>query len=325
MTTAKKLCYHAFALLGTTLLLCGSCKKEHEKNVPVLSTAEVTGITSKTAMSGGNISDDRGAIVTSRGVCWSTSHNPTITDSKTDDGDGAGSFTSTISGLEPNTNYYLRAYATNSSGTGYGSTMSFKTLRGAVDADGYVYYTVIIGGQEWFAENLRTTRYNDGTPILNVTDNSDWSNPSSGAYCWYDNDPANGNTYGALYNAYTVRTGKLCPTGWHVATDAEWTELTDYLGGKSVAGGKLKEAGTVHWDSPNTGATNETGFTALPGGYRDHQGTFKGIGYLGGWWSAPGGGPNICWYWGMRSHHEMMVRTSFSEITGYSVRCVRDK
>ncbi len=217
MTTAKKLCYYAFALLGATILLFSSCKKEHDKNVPVLSTAEVSGITQTRAISGGNISDDRGAIVTSRGVCWSTSHNPTIKDSKTDDGGGAGSFTSSISGLKPNTPYFVRAYATNSSGTGYGSTMLFTTLDKITDADGNTYSAVIIGKQMWFEENLKTTRYNDGTSIPNVTDFQKWRQLSTPAYCWYNNDPANGNTYGALYNAYAVRTGKLCPTGWHAA------------------------------------------------------------------------------------------------------------
>lgn len=147
-------------------------------------------------------------------------------------------------------------------------------LTGVVDAGGNVYTTVIIGNQEWFTENLRTTKYNNGTPIPNITSNSEWGNLTTGAYAWYDNDEA---TYkyaqGALYNWYAVETGNLCAAGWHVPTDAEWTTLTDYLGGASVAGGKLKATGTIEaetglWHDPNTGATNETGFTALPGGGR---------------------------------------------------------
>ncbi len=119
------------------------------------------------------------------------------------------------------------------------------------------------------AENLKTTKHNDGTSIPNVTDNTAWKNLVTPAYCWYNNDILNKTPYGALYNWYTVNTGKLCPSGWHVPTDSEWTILTTYLGGLSIAGGKLKETGTGHWLNPNTGATNETGFTALPGGYRD--------------------------------------------------------
>jgi uncharacterized protein (TIGR02145 family) len=137
------------------------------------------------------------------------------------------------------------------------------------DIEGNMYKTVTIGTQNWMAENLKTTKYKDGTAIPNVTDNTAWKNLIAPAYCWYNNDILNKTPYGALYNWYTVNTGKLCPSGWHVPTDEEWTVLSTYLGGLSIAGGKLKETGTGHWLNPNTGATNETGFTALPGGYRD--------------------------------------------------------
>lgn len=269
--------------------------KTHGISMPVLTTMAVTDITQTTAISGGEITSDGGATVTARGVCWSTSQNPTISDSKTEDGTGAGSFTSSISGLVPNTGYYVRAYATNSAGTGYGSAMSFTTLEeatGAVDADGNVYSTVVIGNQEWFAVNLKTTKYNNGTPIPNVTSNSDWGNLTTGAYAWYENNEATyKNAYGALYNWYAVNTGNLCPTGWRVPTDAEWTTLANYVGGESVAGGKLKSTRTApdahpRWESPNTGATDEYGFSALPGGYRSGSGGFSSIGGNGNWWSS---------------------------------------
>ncbi len=154
------------------------------------------------------------------------------------------------------------------------------------DIDGNVYHTVTIGTQVWLVENLKTTRYNDGTSIPLVTDSAAWSNADTSAYCWYNNDIANKNTYGALYNWFTVNTGKLAIAGWHIPTDAEWTTLTDYLGGESIAGGKLKETGTTHWRSPNAGATNESGFTALPGGHRDVNGTFSAMGDDGFWWSV---------------------------------------
>ena len=157
--------------------------------------------------------------------------------------------------------------------------------QGVTDYDGNHYSSVLIGSQIWMAENLKTIKYNDGTAIPLVTDATEWSNLTTHGYCWYNNDEATyGDTYGALYNWYTVETGNLCPTGWHVPTDAEWTELIDYLGGESVAGGKLKETGTTHWNSPNPGATNETGFTTLPGGYRaDFNGSSGDIGN-GGYW-----------------------------------------
>ena len=175
------------------------------------------------------------------------SHN-----SKTTDGSGTGTFTSSITGLTAGTTYYVRAYATNSAGTGYGNDISFTTQQGGVgnvtDDDGNVYHSVTIGTQVWMVENLKTTKYNDGTSIPLVTDATDWHNLLTPGYCWNNNDEATYKaTYGALYNWYTVNTGNLCPTGWHVPGDAEWTTLTTYLGGEDVAGGKLKEVGITHW------------------------------------------------------------------------------
>ena len=157
------------------------------------------------------------------------------------------------------------------------------------DIDGNVYKTVVIGTQTWLAENLRTTKYNDGTQIPNVTAKSQWDNLTTDAYCWYNNDPATYKaTYGALYNWYAVNTGKLCPTGWHVPSDAEWTTLTDFLGGEGYAGGKLKEKGTAHWVNPNVDATDEYGIKALPAGDRYPASGFEfyGIGEYCGWFSS---------------------------------------
>jgi len=136
------------------------------------------------------------------------------------------------------------------------------------DIDGNVYHAVTIGTQTWMVENLKVTKLNDGTSIPNVTALTAWNNLTTPGYCWYNNDIANKKLYGALYNWYNVSTGKLCPTGWHVPSVTEWTTLINYLGGESVAGGKLKETGTTHWVTPNTGATNTSGFTALPAGIR---------------------------------------------------------
>jgi uncharacterized protein (TIGR02145 family) len=160
------------------------------------------------------------------------------------------------------------------------------------DIKGNVYKTVIIGTQTWMAENLRTTKYNDDIAIPLVADESDWGELTTPGYCWYNNDEtANKATYGALYNWYAVDTASndskdVCPKGWHVPTDAECTVLTDYLGGAEVAGGKLKEVGFTHWSSPNTDATNESGFTALPGGGRGYDGVFMFSGDAGCWWSS---------------------------------------
>ena len=193
------------------------------------------------------------------------------------------------------------------------------------DADGNIYQTVTIGTQEWLAENLKTTKYNNGTSIPLKTTNAEWSNLSTPAYCWYNNDQATfGNTYGALYNWYTVKTGNLCPTGWHVPSDAEWTTLTDYLGGLNVAGGKLKETGTTHWHEPNHGATNESGFTALPGGLRYDDGTFFSIEYGGNWWSSTEYSSTNAWDRSVDFSVPAVGRFDDDKKWGLSIRCLKD-
>jgi uncharacterized protein (TIGR02145 family) len=193
------------------------------------------------------------------------------------------------------------------------------------DVDGNLYKTIKIGPQVWITENLKTTKYKDGTAIPLVADNTAWSNLTTPGYCWYTNNEAvHKATYGALYNWYVVSTGNLCPFGWHVPSNVEWTTLTDYLGGTIVAGGKLKETGTTHWASPNTGATNETGFTALPGGYRYLNGTFYYIGSYGFWWSATEIEATVAWSRNLYYSNSNVTRISFSEGNGFSVRCLRD-
>ena len=201
--------------------------------------------------------------------------------------------------------------------------VSYGTM---TDQDGNLYKTVTIGTQTCMAENLRTTKYNDGTTIPNVIDDFEWVTFKTGAYCNYNNTTSTNTiaTYGRLYNWYAVNTGKLAPAGWHVPTDAEWRELTDYLGGESVAGGKLKETGTTHWNTPNTGATNETGFTALPGGDRYGRGAVDGVGSLGYWWSATEGFAGNAWHRYMGYGNSNVGRNDSLKGLGFSVRCVRD-
>ncbi|MFA4907903.1 MAG: FISUMP domain-containing protein [archaeon] len=296
---------------------------------PDVSTAEVSEITSTTAKCGGTVTSDGGSAVTSRGVCWSTDQNPTVSDSKTTNGTGTGSFTSEITGLTAGTTYYVRAYATNSAGTGYGSAMPFgfyiHETGTVIDIDGNTYQTVKIGNQWWMAENLKVTHYRNGEAIPNVTDNTAWSNLTTGAYCNYENNSTNVDTYGRLYNWYAVDDSRnIAPTGWHVPTDAEWQTLVDYLGGESVAGGKMKETGTTHWRSPNTGATNESGFSALPGGYRHNDGTYNHVGYDGHWWSATEDGSNSARHRTLYYNHSDVYCLSYFKRAGFSLRCVRD-
>lgn len=195
-----------------------------------------------------------------------------------------------------------------------------------MDVDGNFYHTVTIGTQMWMAENLKTTRYNDGTEIPNIT-NAGWKYVTTGTYRNYNDDENYVNRYGRLYNWYAVKTGKLAPKGWHVATEEDWNTLTDYLGGDSLAGGKLKEATTLYWEIPNVGATNETGFNALPGGDYASIGDncyFHYLGYYGFWWSSA--------YDEEFAHGRFIYSNSnfiYSNLVeyymGFSVRCVKDK
>lgn len=296
---------------------------------PTISTDIVTNITSNSATSGGTVLFEGSSPVTIFGVCWSTIENPTTSNSKTQDGSGIWSFTTSLSGLTAGTKYYVRSYATNNAGTTYGNQVSFttSTLGTTVsDADGNVYSTVTIGTQVWMGSNLKTTKYNDNTAIPLVTDNIAWTNLSTPGYCWYNNDATTyKNTYGALYNWYTVNTGKLCPIGWHVPSEAQWTTLTNFLGGGVNAGGKLKEVGTTHWASPNTDATNVSNFTALPGGYRHLNSNYYSFGTFGVWWSSTFEATYTTPW-----QHSMSFDSGYEQVTstykqsGISVRCLKD-
>ncbi|MEE4215602.1 MAG: fibrobacter succinogenes major paralogous domain-containing protein [Bacteroidales bacterium] len=315
-------------IILTTLcifLMVLACKKEDPPGPPALTTDPVSEITYSGAIAGGTITDDGGEAVTSRGVCWSTSSNPTTADNKTEDGAGSGSFTSEITGLDPETPYYVRAYAVNNVGTSYGNEVSF-TSGALTDIDGNTYNTVTIGNQVWMQENLKVTKLNNGTQIPLVEDNDTWLHTDDPGYSWYDNDKDTyGDTYGAFYNWYAVNTGNLCPDGWHVATDDEWTALTDYLGGEGVAGGKLKETGTEHWESPNTGATNESGFSALPGGYRSNGGQYYSKGRRGSWYTSSAKDDTYVWRRDVNYDDAVVDRWNNNKNFGLYVRCIKDQ
>ncbi|MFZ4724629.1 MAG: FISUMP domain-containing protein [Paludibacter sp.] len=294
---------------------------------PIITTSIVNNTSKTSATCGGNITSDEGSPIISSGVCWSTSPNPTINNSKTTDGKGTGLFTSTLSGLIADCTYYVRAYAINGIGISYGNEVRFKTYRGEiVDIDGNVYNTVTIGNQIWMAENLKTTKYNDGTSIPLVTDAYLWSNLTTPGYCWYNNAIANKNIYGALYNWYAVNTAKLAPKGWHIPSDTEWTTLSTYLDG-SIAGGKLKDASTTYWTAPNTGATNETSFSALPGGIRGgNAGSFGDLTMNGYWWSSyTQNSISNAWFLSLLYNENFVYPGSFYKDNGISVRCVKDE
>jgi uncharacterized protein (TIGR02145 family) len=299
-----------------------------------LITSPIYSITQATAKCGLEITYNGGSTIINSGLCWSTSQNPTIADSKTIDG------YIWLFGLNEGTTYYVKAYATNSAGTAYGNQESFTTLSGGpiifnpnltystmTDIEGNVYKTILIGTQVWMAENLKTTKLNDNTTIPNVTGNAEWINLTSPGYCWYDNKETPYKAeYGALYNLFAANTGKLCPTGWHIPTDEEWYNLITFSGDENTAGIKLKETGTTHWESSNQdpAPTNETGFTALPGGSRsDNDGSFGWIGeYCNLWSTSLDIYPNYVAYLLWSSYTTNAYRKNTS---GFSVRCSKNK
>lgn len=308
---------------------------------PIVTTYSISDIGITSARSGGNVTSDGGSTVIVKGVCYSKNENPTATNLITTDGEGEGGFTSHMTDLEPNTTYYVRAYALNNVDYGYGNQRSFKTDAegGTVtDYDGNVYQTVQIGGQGWMAENLKTTHYSDGSPIPLVEDNSTWAGLASTAkaYCWYNNSTSNRDTYGGLYTWAAAMNGSatsgsnpsgvqgVCPSGWHMPSDSEWNELKNYLGGADVAGGKMKETGTAHWNSPNTAATNESGFTALAGGSRSYTGLFENMGIDAPFWSATQYTSGYAWNHVLNYDYASMVVGYGNKIRGREIRCVKD-
>jgi uncharacterized protein (TIGR02145 family) len=315
--------------------------------VPTLSTTAIYALASKTVNSGGNITDEGGAAVTVRGVCWSTSASPTVTDSKTVDGSGSGSFISALTGLTPNTTYNVRAYATNSAGTAFGNQVTFTTTIQVTDYDGNIYNTVKISNQLWTQENLKVLHFRNGDAIPNVTDGTAWSGLTTGAYCNYKNDISYITIYGRSYNSYaTIDNRNLCPAGWHVPTDSEWDALeasliaNGYNYDGSTTGNKIGKsiASSTGWDySSVTGAVgntdypdfrNKSGFTGLAAGFRDASGSFdyQGMNYFGMgavWWTTTESDPNSFWSHSIFNMGESTGNGADTKSAGFSVRCMQ--
>jgi uncharacterized protein (TIGR02145 family) len=192
------------------------------------------------------------------------------------------------------------------------------------DIDGNVYDVIAIGAQEWIGQNLKVTHFSDGSSIENITNSTSWVDTDTAAYCWYNNDISYKNSYGALYNWDAVDNGMLCPEGWHVPSDGDWDVLINFIGGENVAGGKLKEVGTTHWNSPNTGATNDYNYTALPGGMRDQSGNFNLIQDQAYFWSSTEAYPSSAWYRYLLKSSAKASRHHQGKMQGFSVRCIKD-
>jgi uncharacterized protein (TIGR02145 family) len=315
-------------------------------SVPTLTTTVISAITNTGATSGGDITSDGGGTVTARGVCYATTATPTILNSVTTNGAGIGPFTSPITGLQTGTVYYVRAYATNAAGTGYGAQQIFSTTFETgilIDQDGNHYTTAHIGAQWWMTQNLQATSLSDvgHTPIVNIVDPTNWMAQTTPARCWYNNNEATyGAAYGSMYNWFTVATGNLCPTGWHVPTDAEFQALEVYLG--MATGGLAGQVDAWGWRGTDQGTkmksttlwlnagngTNTSGFNAPPGGYRfAGDGSFANLGDLSYWWTATEdavGPTGTGWYRRMDGNQTGVYRATTAKTAGKYVRCVQN-
>ena len=294
-------------------------------DVPEVTTREVNNTGTFVISSGGIINS--GGLIQLAGVCWSTSPEPTTDDDKTEDQLIYSDFYSDPYGLLPGETYYLRAYAVNIAGVGYGNEFMFTMPEATVyDPDGNPYSSADIGTQTWLVENLKTTKYANGEVIPNLTVLEDWANATSGAWSYYENESLYDVPYGKLYNWFAVTDPRnVCPAGWHVPAESEWATLISFLGGNEVAGNALKETGIAHWQPYNDFATNNSGFTALPGGARS---TSIGISYpipsLGMFWSTtPVDSENAVGYY-LFDAYQSITRQGYENRTGLSVRCVKD-
>ena len=292
-------CIYQLIIVGIFLVFTMSCEKDEPiKEELSLITYPVGDITSRTAVCGGYITSDGGSAIIAKGVCWSTDQTPTIYNNKTDEGTGVGSYTSNLTSLTPNTKYYIRAYASNSIGTKYGSVVSFSTKNEItygimIDIDENTYKTVTIGTQVWMAENLKVTKYRNGDIIGTTTPYTlDISDENIPKYQWAaGGDESNVATYGRLYTYYAITdTRSIAPDGWHIPTYEEWTTLTDYLKNNDL--GYL--SGNWHWcyvlfwtndiEYYNQITSNSSGFSALASGFRYAGGGF--FGNTAEWWSS---------------------------------------
>jgi uncharacterized protein (TIGR02145 family) len=269
-------------------------------NGQVVTSAGVTGLTA--TLQSGSFATGNGSL--------------TYTITGTPSGSGTASFALNIGGK---TCVLTRTVSNPTSG--YGSNI--------IDVEGNSYKTVYIGTQQWMAENLKVSKYNDGTSIPNITVREDWSFLTSGAWSYYNNDATNNIKYGKLYNWYAVSpttngNKNVCPSGWHVPTDVEWTVLTDYLGGSNVAGGKMKEVGTISWQSPNTNANNGSLFTGLPGGHRDAIVNYINIFLKGSWWSSSEYDTKNGLSRYLSGSDGVAYRDGTNKKNGFSVRCLKD-
>jgi len=308
------------------------CEKENEEIVqPIMPKVEIFSLGSNAVTLKSDLVESKSPVV-SVGLCLSTSPNPTITNSNIRGYLCDSAMYCRVEHLIPNTQYYAKLYVINTDGTWYGDEFNFTTNATVADIDGNIYNTVTIGSQVWTVENLRTTRFNDGSGISYI--NTSWEDLQTAGFTYYDFSINNKPVYGLLYNWPTVSSNKLCPEGWHIPSDSEWKVLMENLGGEFIAGAMLKNSEPTTWAFSNPVANNLSGFSALPGGASSAViGVFTGLGYNGLWWTStieyPNGsdlGYNI--FWGVSHGSPSVLRNGFMNRAGsinfLSVRCIKD-
>jgi uncharacterized protein (TIGR02145 family) len=337
------------------LLSIHSCDKLDDQS-PVIKTDAITNLEDGSYKISGTLTLLGTEEINQHGICWNQSGLPDINGPATKLGpiSAPGEFSSIVSGLDVNKTYYTRAYVVANSVPFYGNEKAFiidpDTKNRVSDVDGNIYRTVKIGEQTWMAENLKVTRYADGTPIPYVPEKEGWFHllREDQGYCWYENYLALGAEFGALYSwpaASRDLYGSdlnpseiqgVCPDGWHLPSDSEWDQLEMYLGMDpeeldkldwrgTDEGGKLKPAGTRDWISPNTGATGETGFNAQPSGFRHGSAEFIGMGTTARYWTATKNGYSYGWYRQLDNDNSAIGRDFQGVYRGHSVRCVKDE
>ncbi|MCC5916197.1 MAG: hypothetical protein JJU02_02600 [Cryomorphaceae bacterium] len=305
------------------------CTKDDEE-LPKVKTHDISEITKTSAVVSGEVISDGGNLITQKGICLSaTNTEPTINDVTSEEGDGGGSFSSYFGWLDPETTFYARAYATNSKGTGYGSTLTFTTLKEPGQSsvfidprDGFTYRTITYGNMVWMMDNMKFLPEVVGPDLIGFT------TPMYYVYGYFGTDvisarqEINFSEYGVLYN--WAAANSACPPGWHLPTDEEWEALLDFFGGKEFAGGRLKADYFGAWEEPNTGATNESKFHALPSGKLSIDNIFMNQGTNAHFWTATGFSASKAVSYELR-HDTIGVIDSLTNIgNGYCVRCVLD-
>jgi uncharacterized protein (TIGR02145 family) len=331
------------------------CKRIEPENILVITTDDIEIFSEGIYIFKGTIVSIGDEEITDHGFCWSESMNPVLDETSIRLGPRKfpGGFSSTKYGFLPGTTYYVKAWVITNSIPHYGEEKSFTTpetlVSPTLDLDGNIYYSVNIGDQTWMTDNLKVTCYPDGSPIPLIRDQAVWYNfgREAQAYCWYENYAAIGTLYGALYTWTAAMNGSeasdsnpgtvqgVCPDGWHIPGDSEWKQLEMFLGMSqteaneknwrgTVEGDKMKSEGTIYWDSPNTGATNESGFNAYAGGWRNGDGYFRNFGISAGFWTSSKTG-DYAWMRRLDNNSSRVYRNFAGLYEGHSVRCIKDK